>query len=149
MPTDVNNPCLACEIISGRVRPVGGIVARRGGLWVHGFADPSPLRGWMVVAPSRHVRGWDDLDALELSLLGPTVAEVMRAQKRVLGAEHAYAFAIGDVLRHFHVHVVPRFADTPVRLRGRGAFEPTRDDLLDPADLEDAASKLSVALAGG
>lgn len=147
MPTDVNHPCLACEIVAGRVRPAGGIVARRGGLVVHGFADPSPLRGWMVVTTERHLRGWDDLDERELALVGPTVAEVMRAQKRVLGADHAYAFAIGEVLRHFHVHVVPRFADTPARLRGRGAFEPAREDLLEPAALEEAAARLSAALA--
>lgn len=147
MTPDVNNPCLACEIAAGRVRPVGGIVARQSGLVVHGFADPSPLRGWMVVTTERHLRAWDDLDERELSALAPLIARVMRAQKTALGAEHVYAFAIGDALRHFHVHVVPRFADTPARLRGRGAFEPVPGDAVPLELLEEAAGLVSRALA--
>jgi diadenosine tetraphosphate (Ap4A) HIT family hydrolase len=147
MRTDVNDPCLACEIVAGRVRPVGGIVARQGRLVVHGFADPSPLRGWMVVTSERHLRGWADLDEAELAQLGPLVARVMRAQKEVLGAEHAYAFAIGDVLRHFHLHVVPRFPDTPAHLRGRGAFDAAVGERLPAEGLEEAAQALSRALA--
>ena len=145
--SDVNDPCLACEIVAGRVRPVGGVVGRAGGLVVHGFADPSPLRGWLVVTSERHVRAWDGLSSDELAALGPLVAAVMRAQKRALGAEHAYAFAIGDVLRHFHLHVIPRFADTPARLRGRGAFESGPDDHLPAAELEAAAERVRHLLA--
>lgn len=145
---DVNDPCLACEIVAERIRPAGGIVARRDDLVVHGFADRSPLRGWMVITTTRHLRAWDDLNASELAKLGPLVGDVMRAQKTALGAEHAYAFAIGDALRHFHVHVVPRFADTPANLRGRGAFEPRPEDLLDEAALEDAAARIVDALRG-
>ena len=37
---------------------------------------------------------------------------------RTLGAEHAYAVALRDAVPHLHVHVVPRFADTPHRWRG-------------------------------
>jgi diadenosine tetraphosphate (Ap4A) HIT family hydrolase len=144
--SDVNDPCLACEIVAGRVRPVGGVSARVGGLVVHGFADPSPLRGWLVVTSERHVRAWDGLALEELAALGPLVSSVMQAQKAALGAEHAYAFAIGDVLEHFHLHVIPRFADTPARLRGRGAFDSKPEDHLPAAELEEAAERIRSAL---
>ncbi len=72
----------------------------------------------------------------------------MRAQRLALGAEHVYAFALGDVLRHFHLHLVPRFAATPPRLRGRGSFDALPGDLLPTGEVEAAADRLREALAG-
>lgn len=138
--------CLACRIVSGEVRPAGGILLREQGLTLHGFADPCPIPGWLVLTSDRHARALYDLDAVELAALGPLAARAMRAQREALGAEHVYAFAIGDVLRHFHLHLVPRFAETPARLRGRGCFEPRPEDLLPAARLEEAAERVRSAL---
>jgi diadenosine tetraphosphate (Ap4A) HIT family hydrolase len=73
----------------------------------------------------------------------------MRAQLAALGAEHVYAFAIGDVLHHFHLHLVPRFADTPQRLRGRGAFDARPEDALPSWRIVAAAEAVRRALAEG
>ncbi len=127
---DLNHPCLACRIVAGEVRPPGGIVWRGDGLTVHGLADPCPIPGWLVLTSDRHARALDDLEPGELAALGPAAARVMRAQRAALGAEHVYAFAIGDALHHFHLHLVPRFADTPARLRGRGCFDARAEDAL-------------------
>ncbi|SEU27848.1 HIT family protein [Stigmatella erecta] len=144
--SDVNAPCLGCAVVSGATRPVGGVLARVSGLVVHGVAAPSPLPGWVVISSEQHVRAWYELEGEPARELGPLAARVMRAQREVLGAEHAYAFAIGDVLRHFHLHLVPRFADTPQRLRGRGAFDFTQADALSAEALEAAAQALAAAL---
>ncbi|MDC0711185.1 HIT family protein [Stigmatella sp. ncwal1] len=143
---DVNEPCLGCAVVGGATRPVGGVLARAPGLVVHGVAGPSPLPGWLVISSERHVRAWYELDEEAARELGPLAARVMRAQREVLGAEHAYAFAIGDVLRHFHLHLVPRFAQTPRRLWGRGAFDATEADHLPAGALEAAAQALAGAL---
>ena len=97
------------------------------------MAGPSPVPGWVVISSERHVRALYDLDEPTARELGAFAARVMRAQRQALGAEHAYAFAIGDVLRHFHLHLVPRYRDTPPasvgpgRLRGlRPAHSPRR-----------------------
>ena len=127
---DPNDPCLACRIVRGEARPAGGIVWRAGGLTVHGLADPCPIPGWLVVTSDRHARALYDLDDAEAAGLGPLAARVMRAQRAALGAEHVYALALGDVLHHFHLHLVPRFADTPARLRGCGCFEARPEDTL-------------------
>jgi diadenosine tetraphosphate (Ap4A) HIT family hydrolase len=105
--------------------------------------DPAPVRGWLVLTSDRHARAWYDLQAEELAALGPLAARVMAAQRAALGAEHVYAFAIGDQLQHFHLHLVPRFADTPERLRGRRCFESRPGDFLD--DTETAAAAEQVA----
>ncbi len=133
-------PCLGCAIAASKQAVPGGVVARAGGFVLHAVADPSPLRGWLVLTSERHVRAWYDLDADELAALGPLAARVMAAQRAALGAEHVYAFAIGDVLRHFHLHLVPRYADTPERLRGRRCFEGAPADFL-PADVLAAAAR--------
>jgi diadenosine tetraphosphate (Ap4A) HIT family hydrolase len=144
--SDVNEPCLGCAIVRGESRPVGGVLARAPGLVLHGVAAASPVRGWVVLSSERHVRAWYDLDADAARELGPFAARVMRAQREVLGAEHAYAFAIGDVLRHFHLHLVPRFADTPPRLWGRAAFDAPPADHRPAEELEAAARALAAAL---
>jgi diadenosine tetraphosphate (Ap4A) HIT family hydrolase len=119
---------------------------RRDGFVLHAVAAASPLEGWLVLTSARHVRGLDDLDEGELSKLGPLAAEVMRAQKSALGAEHVYAFAIGDQLLHFHLHLVPRFASTPERLRGRRCFELQPGDALPEERLAIAAGKVGALI---
>jgi diadenosine tetraphosphate (Ap4A) HIT family hydrolase len=121
-------------------------VLREGGFALHALADPSPLRGWLVLTSERHVRAWYDLPPAELAALGPLAARVMAAQRVALGAEHVYAFAIGDVLRHFHLHLVPRFADTPERLRGRRCFEGRPEDMLAAEEVARAARAVAAAL---
>ena len=130
---DMNEPshrCIACRIVSGELRPTGGTVWRGDGFTAHALADPCPIPGWLVLTSDRHVRAIYDLDRSELVALGPAAARIMRAQRAALDAEHVYAFAVGDALHHFHLHLVPRFADTPARLRGRGCFDARPDDVL-------------------
>jgi diadenosine tetraphosphate (Ap4A) HIT family hydrolase len=142
------NACTACEILGG-TRPLpGGVLRREGGFALHLLADPSPVRGWLVLTSERHARAWYDLDGSELAALGPLAARVMAAQRAVLGAEHVYAFAIGDVLRHFHLHLVPRHADTPERLRGRRCFEGRPEDMRPEAELVAAGRAVAAALGG-
>lgn len=141
--------CIACEIVRGAVRPPAGILLREGGFALHALADPTPLRGWAVLTSERHARAWPDLDAPALAALGPLAARVMAAQRAALGAEHVYAFSIGDAVPHFHLHLVPRYADTPERLRGRRCFEGRPEDMLADADVLRAMERLGSALRGG
>ncbi|MFL5345524.1 MAG: HIT family protein [Hyalangium sp.] len=147
--SDVNDPCLGCAIVQGTTRPVGGILARAPGLVLHGVASPSPVPGWVVISSERHARALYELDDAVARELGAFAARVMRAQRQALGAEHAYAFAIGDVLRHFHLHLVPRFPDTPRHLWGRAVFDAPAEDHRSPEELEAAARTLAAALAAG
>lgn len=139
--------CPACDLLAGRREPPGGVLWRRGGFALHALTDPTPLQGWLVLTSERHARAWYDLDPAELSSLGLVVARVMAAQRAVLQAEHVYAFAIGDVLHHFHLHLVPRYAGTPERLRGRRCFEGQPEDMIPSRDAERAARIVSDELA--
>ena len=146
--SDPNHPCLICSIAADAQRPVGGTVYRGEGLLVTAPLDPSPIPGWLVLASERHARALYDLEGSELAALGPLTARVMRAQRSALGAEHVYAFAIGDLLHHFHLHLVPRFADTPNRLRGRGCFDARPQDALPAWQVIAAVEAVRKALSG-
>jgi len=146
---DSADTCLACRIVREEHRPPGGVIWRGGGLALHALADPTPIAGWMVLTSERHRRAWYDLDEAEAAALGPAAARVMRAQRAALDAEHVYAFAIGDLLRHFHLHLVPRHADTPARLRGRGCFESRPEDALPAWRVVAAVEAIRRALAAG
>ena len=88
-----------------------------------------------------------ELSADESSALGTLMAEVMRAQREALGAEHVYAFQIADQVQHCHVHLVPRFADTPDRLRGTRCFDARPEDALPDSELVRAAEAVGRKLA--
>jgi diadenosine tetraphosphate (Ap4A) HIT family hydrolase len=118
---------------------------RSGGFALHALEGPTPLAGWLVLTSERHVRSVAELEPAAAAALGPLMQRVMRAQRLALGAEHVYLFAIGDLLHHAHLHLVPRYAATPERLRGRGCFEGRPEDLR-PAE-EIAAAALLVAAA--
>jgi len=141
--------CLACRIARGLSLPPGGILLREAGFVLHALADPTPLAGWLVLTLERHARGWYDLAPEEAAALGPLAARVASAQRAALGAEHVYAFAIGDVVPHFHLHLVPRRADTPERLRGRRCFEGRPEDMRPDDEVERAARAVAAALAPG
>jgi len=145
----VTRPCPACELVAARREVPGGILWRGGGFALHALTDPTPLPGWLVLTSERHARALYDLEPAELAALGPAAARVMAAQRAVLGADHVYAFAIGDVLHHFHLHLVPRYAETPERLRGRRCFEGRPEEMLPAAEVERAARAVAAALAKG
>jgi diadenosine tetraphosphate (Ap4A) HIT family hydrolase len=138
--------CTECELLAGRAPVAGGVLRREGGLALHVLAGPSPIPGWLVLASERHVRAWYDLGPDEAAGVGALAQRVMAAQRAALGAEHVYAFAIGDMLHHFHLHLVPRFGDTPDRLRGRGAFEGRPEDMRPEAELVAAARAIVARL---
>ena len=137
--------CPACELVIGTRATPGGVLLREQGFVLHAVDGRTPVAGWMVLTAERCTRALYTLEAPELAALLPLAARVMHLQRERLGAEHVYLFAIGDVLHHCHVHLVPRYADTPSHLRGRGVFESRPHEQL-PADAVAAACR---TLAGG
>lgn len=131
--------CPACSLDASK------ILLRRDGFLLHAVNQPTPVKGWLVLTSQRHARAWYDLTPAEAAALGPLTREVMRAQLSALSAEHVYAFAIGDVLQHFHLHLVPRFAGTPTHHRGRAAFDAPATEAIAQAEVA-AAQAVKAAL---
>lgn len=144
--TDATKPCIACEIAAGRHVPVGGVVLHERGLCLHGIAAPTPVAGWLVLTTDRHVRCLGDLSDDEAARVAVLAARVQRAQRDVLGAEIAYAVSLGEVVAHFHLHLIPRYASTPPRLRGPAIFQASASDAIPAADQAAAVERLRRAL---
>jgi diadenosine tetraphosphate (Ap4A) HIT family hydrolase len=138
--------CPACDLVAGRRAVPGGLMLRAEGLVLHALDGPTPLPGWLVLTSASHCRAIHDLPDDAAGALGPTARRVARALRQALGAEHVYLFAIGDLLHHFHLHLVPRYAGTPERLRGRGAFEAVPGDALPPEAVAAAVARVAAAL---
>lgn len=69
--------------------------------------------GYLMVEPKRHAPGLADLTDEEAKALGLLVTCISRALKASEGAEHIYAFVLGDLVPHLHIHVVPRYPGAP------------------------------------
>ena len=143
---DLNDPCLACEIVAGRVVPPGGVLARWPDFVLHGVAMASPVAGWVVLTPTRHARSFADLTDAEAAHLGVLAVAVQRAQRTSLGADHGYAAALGDLLHHVHLHLVPRYPTTPDRLRGARAFLADPKDARPEVEIDAACAALARAV---
>jgi histidine triad (HIT) family protein len=69
--------------------------------------------GHLMVEPKRHAPGLADLTDTEAQALGLLVAHLSRALKASAGAEHVYAFVLGDHVAHLHIHLIPRYPGAP------------------------------------
>jgi diadenosine tetraphosphate (Ap4A) HIT family hydrolase len=118
--------CPECAIVRDGAAPGGAPVLRRGPFVVHARPDPSPVPGWFVVAPARHVEQVDALDPDEQSALGPLLAEVAGALRAETPCEKVYVSVFAEVLKHLHVHVIARPADLPAEERGPRLFASER-----------------------
>ena len=116
--SDRDPDCLFCKIIAGEIP--GTIVAEDDRTVA--FMDINPAtRGHALVVPRRHAA---DLGAVEPDELGAVVQAAQRLAVRArdaLGADgvnliNAWGSAAWQTVFHLHVHVIPRYADDPLKL---------------------------------
>jgi histidine triad (HIT) family protein len=110
--------CIFCKIVAGELPSRIVDEDER----TIAFMDIAPAtRGHALVIPRAHSA---DLMAIEPEDLAATIAAAQRLAKRVsarLGADgvnllNACGAAAWQTVFHFHIHVIPRYADDPLRL---------------------------------
>jgi histidine triad (HIT) family protein len=108
--------CFVCDKHALGEAAVGGVIFEDA-LTYAGHVLPPDLTdvylGYLMVEPKRHVTGLGELTADEAAALGRLVNDLGRVLRDVEGAEHIYGFVLGDAVPHLHIHVVPRYPDTP------------------------------------
>jgi diadenosine tetraphosphate (Ap4A) HIT family hydrolase len=125
-------------------------VARAGGWRVaHAFGTPVP--GWLVVVPTRHVTSLGELSDSEAAYLGPLLRNVTRALPQVVGCEKTYValFAEAEGFAHVHFHVIPRMPDQAGEFRGPRVFQllgASEADRVTDTDMDALSSQLTSAL---
>lgn len=86
------------------------------------FMDISPAtRGHMLVIPRRHARDLDEIGTEDLAACTATAQRLARRARDRLGAEgvnllNSTGAAAWQTVFHFHLHVIPRYVDDPLRL---------------------------------
>lgn len=91
--------------------------------------EPEPLaRGHLVVATRVHRADLASLAPTEAGAMGRAVTRFAAAVQRAVGCERVYVAAVGEQVRHAHVHLIPRGVDDP---RGFVRFAAARGTLTD------------------
>lgn len=109
--------CFICRKHRGEVSIPGGVIYKDDLVYA-GHAQiregqSTTYLGYLMAETKRHAPGLADLTDAEAQALGLLVARLSRALKACEGAEHVYAFVLGDGVPHVHVHVVLRYPDAP------------------------------------
>ncbi len=121
--------CYTCRINSGEIAVPGGYIYRDT-LWcLEHSIEPIPLVGWLVLKPLRHVEAFADLTVEEAATFGPLTRQITQAMTDVLHPKKIYLsmYMEAPEFAHLHVHLIPRFEDTPADRRGPGVFAYLRD----------------------
>lgn len=86
------------------------------------FMDINPAtRGHALVIPRTHVRNLLEIDAQDLAAVAAAAQRLAQRMPERLGADgvnllNSCGSAAWQTVFHFHLHVIPRYADDPLRL---------------------------------
>ncbi len=110
--------CIFCKIIAGEL-PAQIVDETEHTI---AFMDINPgTRGHLLVIPRRHSRDLLEIEADDLSATIAGAQKMARRVKERLSADgvnllNACGEAAWQTVFHFHIHVIPRYADDPLRL---------------------------------
>lgn len=132
--------CIFCKIVA---RELPATILEEDELTVS-FMDINPAtRGHALVVPRRHARDLLSVDSEDLRATAVAAQRLASRMSERLGAEgvnllNACGAAAWQTVFHFHVHVIPRYADDPLRL----PWVPAAGD---PQEIAAAAQELARA----
>lgn len=110
--------CIFCKIIAGELPATVVHEDER----TVAIMDISPAtRGHLLVIPRRHARDLREIEGEDLQAVMRVAQELARRVLERLGADgvnllNSTGSAAWQTVFHFHVHVIPRYEDDPLRL---------------------------------
>lgn len=138
----VDSECIFCKIVAGEI-PCTKIYEDDRAL---AFADISPLAdGHSLVIPKNHHQNLMAMDPEDLAAVHAASQKVASAMLEGLGAEGVTVMqlngrAAGQVVFHYHVHLVPRRRGDNLRV---AIWEPKSGD---PEHIKQVAAKIASAI---
>jgi histidine triad (HIT) family protein len=131
MASHRDSDCLFCKIVAGEIPAT--IVAE--GERTVAFMDINPAtRGHVLVIPRAHARDVHEIDTEDLKAVAAAAQTVAGLAIERLGADgvnllNSNGSAAWQTVFHFHMHVIPRYANDPLRL----PWSPAQGDIDDIA----------------
>jgi histidine triad (HIT) family protein len=110
--------CLFCKIIAGEL-PSQKLDEDE---TTYSFMDINPAtRGHALVIPKAHAKNLLEIGPDDLSAVALAAQKLAKRMPERLGADgvnliNACGSAAWQTVFHFHIHVIPRYADDPLRL---------------------------------
>jgi histidine triad (HIT) family protein len=110
--------CLFCKIVAGEIPSTRVDEDER----TVAFMDINPAtRGHLLVIPREHATDLTDVSQEDLAACGAAAQQLAIRAKERLGADgvnllNSCGKAAWQTVFHFHVHVIPRYANDPLRL---------------------------------
>jgi histidine triad (HIT) family protein len=129
--------CLFCKIVAGEL-PSQKVAEDERTLT---FMDISPAtRGHALVIPKEHAANLLEIDPDELAAVARAAQRLAQRIPQRLGADgvnllNSCGSAAWQTVFHFHIHVIPRYTDDPLKL----PWTPASGD---PGEIAEAASAL-------
>lgn len=133
----MNSDCIFCKIVAGEL-PATVIAEDERTL---AFMDINPgSRGHALVIPKEHARDLTEIGADDLTAVTLAAQRLAVRAKQRLGAEginliNSCGARAWQTVFHFHLHVIPRYADDSLRL----PWTPAPGDA---GEIEQAANQL-------
>jgi histidine triad (HIT) family protein len=125
---DRDPDCIFCKILAGELP---GTIVGEDERTVS-FMDISPAtRGHALVVPRRHTKDLGEIPEEDLVAVALAAQRLARRAREALGADgvnlmNSWGADAWQSVLHFHMHVIPRYADDPLRLPWKPA--PGDDD---------------------
>jgi histidine triad (HIT) family protein len=130
--------CIFCKIVAGEL-PATIVDEDEQTI---SFMDINPAtRGHALVVPRTHAADLLEIGSGQLAAVNAAAQRLARRAKERLGADgvnviNSCGAAAWQTVFHFHLHVIPRYRDDPMRL----PWEPAPGD---PAEIAAAAERLA------
>ncbi|NOZ58229.1 MAG: HIT family protein [Euryarchaeota archaeon] len=118
----MSEDCVFCKIVKGEL-PCYKLYESE---LVLAFLDINPVtRGHALVVPKRHAERLSQLSGEEVKEVFSVAARVAEASLSKLNARGANFWVnqgsiAGQVVKHFHAHVVPRYSEEEIKIEVRG-----------------------------
>jgi histidine triad (HIT) family protein len=118
MMPDPDPDCIFCKIVAGELPAT---IVAQDELTVS-FMDINPAtRGHTLVIPRRHTRDLLSVEAEDLRATTDAAQRLAGRMRERLGADgvnllNSCGAAAWQTVFHFHLHVIPRYAEDPLRL---------------------------------
>ncbi|MEH7382991.1 HIT family protein [Bacillus sp. JJ1533] len=107
--------CFICKKHNGLIQTDGETIYEDDYVYV-GHIDHNgedSYLGHIMIDLKRHTPSLADMTMEEAKAFGIIMAKVSKALKESEQAEHIYSFVSGNAVPHLHMHIVPRYPNTP------------------------------------
>jgi histidine triad (HIT) family protein len=114
----MDEDCIFCKIVAGEL-PAEKVAEDERTV---AFMDINPAtRGHLLVIPRKHARDLLEIEPEELAAVAQAAQRMAQRAADTLGADgvnllNSCGQTAWQTVFHFHIHVIPRYADDPLKL---------------------------------